>query len=150
MGQATGHYLNQWWSRLLTHICVTRPQNKYRIQQKYLLRAFLHDVARHVRGNPAVIFWKVFDNGMSIWIKDHKICNSWITEHIPGIRHKRVRCPGNLLEFQNLYAKQMTWQAVASTFHDQLLEERTQILTLILVWILATWWCSYVLPWCIN
>ena len=24
--QATSHYLNQWWSCLLTHICVTRPQ----------------------------------------------------------------------------------------------------------------------------
>ena len=25
-GQATSHYLNQWWLILLTHICVTRPQ----------------------------------------------------------------------------------------------------------------------------
>ena len=25
-GQATSHYLNQWWSSLLTHICVSRPQ----------------------------------------------------------------------------------------------------------------------------
>ena len=24
--QATSHYLNQWWSSQLTHICVTRPQ----------------------------------------------------------------------------------------------------------------------------
>ena len=24
--QATSHYLNQWWTRLLTHLCVTRPQ----------------------------------------------------------------------------------------------------------------------------
>ena len=24
--QATSHYLNQWWFRLLTHICVTRSQ----------------------------------------------------------------------------------------------------------------------------
>ena len=24
--QATNHYLNQWWSRSLTHICVTLPQ----------------------------------------------------------------------------------------------------------------------------
>ena len=23
---ATSHYLNQWWLRLVTHICVTRPQ----------------------------------------------------------------------------------------------------------------------------
>ena len=23
---ATSHYLNQWWSSLITHICVTRPQ----------------------------------------------------------------------------------------------------------------------------
>ena len=26
VGQATSHYLNQWWSALLTHVCVTRPQ----------------------------------------------------------------------------------------------------------------------------
>ena len=25
-GLATSHYLNQWWSSLLMHICVTRPQ----------------------------------------------------------------------------------------------------------------------------
>ena len=25
-GQATRHYLNQWWLSLMTHICVTRPQ----------------------------------------------------------------------------------------------------------------------------
>ena len=24
--QATSHYLDQWWLRLLTHICVTRPR----------------------------------------------------------------------------------------------------------------------------
>ena len=24
--QATSHYLNQWWSNLLTHVCDTRPQ----------------------------------------------------------------------------------------------------------------------------
>ena len=25
-GQATSHYLNQWWLNLMMHICVTRPQ----------------------------------------------------------------------------------------------------------------------------
>ena len=25
-GQATSHYLNQWWPSILTHICVTWPQ----------------------------------------------------------------------------------------------------------------------------
>ena len=26
-GQATSHYLKQWWLSLMTHICVTRPLN---------------------------------------------------------------------------------------------------------------------------
>ena len=25
-GQATSHYLNQWWPGLLMHVCITRPQ----------------------------------------------------------------------------------------------------------------------------
>ena len=42
--QATGQYLNQWWSSLLTHICVTGPQwfNSFRLRDVYMRREFKH------------------------------------------------------------------------------------------------------------
>ena len=42
--QATSHYLNQWWSSLLTHIRVTRPQ--WGIQNIHILISFLLEVIR--------------------------------------------------------------------------------------------------------
>ena len=52
--QATSHYLNQWWHSLLTHICVTRPQE---VNTLFMLDQGLTVTDMNPSGTEAEIFW---------------------------------------------------------------------------------------------
>ena len=52
-GQATSHYLNQWWLNYTTHICVTRPQW---VDEIRWISNYIHCFLRNIIIHPSYTF----------------------------------------------------------------------------------------------
>ena len=64
--QATSHYMNQWWSNQLTHICVTRPQW---VDGSSVMMFHNHDVNRDVEKEGLWLHWGL--NKMDTFCRQH-------------------------------------------------------------------------------
>ena len=84
VGQATSHYLNQRWSALLTHVCVTRPQwpERHIVHTNTLIYVFVNNKSltseqNMVRGCKCL--WNLSDHNIPNCMKEVTWLKLWLS-----------------------------------------------------------------------
>ena len=127
-GQATSHYLNQWWPSSLTHICINRHH-----------RALTHVVSQNI-GSLELVYDLCISSGKQGWspVYDHRDDSETNADLMAGCGSHANSArfwTGNLMSFNSFTIEKRQCESLSVDFNKYLAQQR-----LLGRW---WWWSSY-------